>query len=558
MPAFRTLYKGLLALLLATSSLSSVAQTVVEPVDEAAVTLIEKHGLELSGLESTLQVMNDVYGSRLTGSKELDQACEWAADELRELGLTGVALEQWGPFGRGWTLNGFSMFAHGQNFSFPVMAYPKAWSGPTDGKQTARVVIVNAETPEEVDAMADQIRGNVVLMGDERKLEESFEPFAIRYDDSALLEMANWTPDPNPGEGGGRRYGPEAMERFRQRRAVQSAIFGAGPAAIVDGSRIGDYGTINVSAAAVPTPPDAPPFGGRVSAYSVDRPEVIPQFTLAIEHFNRIHRLVSGGYDVTLDFDLDAEYYDEDPMEYNVVGEMPGTDPEIGDQVVMLGGHYDAWHSGTGMTDNAAGSAVMMEVMRILKETYAELGKSPRRTIRIALWTGEEQGLLGSRGYVADHFAETAGGGFMGGGGVSVVKPEHEKLSAYYNLDNGTGRIRGVYMQGNTEVEPIFRSWLQPFHDLDAATLTLQNTGGTDHLSFDAVGLPGFQFIQDTITYGTRTHHDNFDVYDHGVLEDLQQAATIIASFVYHTAERDELMPRKPLVRAETDATSSR
>jgi hypothetical protein len=558
MRTFRTHRPGLLALLLLAFALPAAAQVVTEPVDADAVSAIRRHGLELSGLEGTLQVMNDVYGMRLTGSRELDAASEWAAGELRELGLVNVGLEAWGPFGRGWTLNGFSVHARGDAFSFPVLAYPKAWSGPTAGRQTARLVLVNAETPEAVEAMADRIRGNVVLLGTERDLEEPFEPLATRHDEAALLALANWAPDPNPAEGGGRRYGPEAMERFQRQRAVQSAIFAAGPAAILDGSGRGDYGAIFVSAASVPTPADAPPFGGRVSAWSVDKPDVVPQFTLAIEHFNRLHRLVSGGYEVTVDFELDAEYYDDDPMEYNVVGEMPGTDPEIGDEVVMLGGHYDAWHAGTGMTDNAAGSATMMEVMRILKETYAELGKSPRRTIRIALWTGEEQGLLGSRGYVAQHFAETAGSGFMGGGGVTEVKPEHAKLSAYYNLDNGTGKIRGVYMQGNAAVEPIFRAWLQPFHDLDAATLTLQNTSGTDHLAFDAVGLPGFQFIQEPIAYGTRTHHSNMDVFDHGLVADLQQAATVIASFVYHTAERDELLPRKPLVRAEPGATSSR
>jgi len=230
-------------------------------------------------------------------------------------------------------------------------------------------------------------------------------------------------------------------------------------------------------------------------------------------------------------------------MEYNIVGEIPGTDPKIGDEVVMIGGHFDGWHSGTGATDNAAGSAVMVEVMRILKAVYAAKGEEPRRTIRIGLWTGEEQGLIGSRAYVSQHFAESGGRGQP----LSKILPEHEKLSVYYNMDNGTGKVRGVYMQGNEKVASIFRSWLAPFNDMGAATLTLNNTGGTDHLAFDGVGLPGFQFIQEPIAYSPKTHHSNMDVYDHLVAADLMQAATIIASFTYHSAQRDELIPRKEM-----------
>lgn len=270
---------------------------------------------------------------------------------------------------------------------------------------------------------------------------------------------------------------------------------------------------------------------------------VTPQFTLAVEHYNRIYRVLQKNLPVSLEIELDATFHEDDPMEHNVMAEIPGTDPQIGDEVVMVGAHLDSWHAGTGATDNAAGSVVMMEALRILKATYAELGKQPRRTIRIGLWTGEEQGLYGSRAYVNDHFATIEGWGRP----PTELKPEHETFSAYYNLDNGTGKIRGVYLQGNDRVDPIFRTWLKPFHDLGANTLTLSNTGGTDHLAFDAAGLPGFQFIQDHVTYSTRTHHSNMDVYDHAIEDDLKQAATIIASFVYHTAERDEKLPRKPL-----------
>ncbi|MFM8449304.1 MAG: M28 family peptidase, partial [Haliscomenobacter sp.] len=253
------------------------------------------------------------------------------------------------------------------------------------------------------------------------------------------------------------------------------------------------------------------------------------------------------GMPVTLSMDMKAQYTNPDEMEHNVIAEIPGTD--LKDQVVMFGAHLDSWHTGTGATDNAAGSTVMMEAARIILQTIKETGIQPRRTLRLALWTGEEQGLLGSRGYARDHFAVTAPDGSF-----QELKPEQSNVSAYFNLDNGTGKIRGVYLQGNNAVAPIFRAWLDPFKDLDATTLTLSNTGGTDHLAFDAVGIPGFQFIQDPIAYSTRTHHSNMDNLDHLIEADLKQAATIVASFVLHTAMRDDLIPRKPAptVRAKS------
>jgi len=224
-----------------------------------------------------------------------------------------------------------------------------------------------------------------------------------------------------------------------------------------------------------------------------------------------------------------------------VVAEIKGTDPKLKDQLVMLGGHLDSWHSGTGATDNAAGCAVMMEVMRILKS----LDIKPRRTIRIALWSGEEEGLLGSRAYVKKHFADTANGKW-------VLKPEYDKFSSYFNIDNGTGKVRGIYLQGNDKVKDIFSQWLQPFNDLGVTTITISNTGGTDHQSFDRVGLPGFQFIQDPIEYDTRTHHTNMDTYDHLIADDLKQIATIVAGFVYDAAMRDEKLPRKDMPQPPT------
>ena len=312
------------------------------------------------------------------------------------------------------------------------------------------------------------------------------------------------------------------------------------PLAILDRGYKGDYGTIFVQSASVPAPPGTP-RGQRPRPWRPGDQKVVPQFTLAVEHYNRISRLLKKKVSVRLGLELRTTFFDDNPMQHNVIAEIPGTDPDIADQVVMMGAHFDSWHSGTGATDNGCGSAVMMEAMRLLGELTRELGKGPRRTIRVGLWSGEEQGLLGSRAYVRQHFAEPGGRDQP-----AKLKPEHQKLSGYFNLDNGTGKIRGVYLQGNQAIAPIFRAWLRPFHDLEASTLTLSNTGGTDHLAFDRVGLPGFQFIQDPVAYSPRTHHSNMDNWDHAVADDLKQAATIIASFAWHTAQRDGMLPRKP------------
>jgi len=538
---------------------TSFAQSVSEPVDDEANAIIREQGLENSKVMNYLSWITDVFGGRLTGSPQIDRATEWALGAMEEMGLTDVHKEAWGPFGRGWTVDSFSLVANSEHGSFPVMAYPKAWSPGTNGHVTGEVVFVQAETLEDLEKYRGKLEGKIVLTQSIREVEEPFEPIAERRDDSNLLEMANASPQAAGQRRGGRRFNPAMMERFRLQRQISSFVFTQNPAAVLDRGSKGDYGTIFVSGASVPAPPPDPnadfmaAFFRGPRAYDVSGPETVPQFTLAVEHYNRVMRMLDLGIAVTMDVMLSVEWNSDDPMEYNIFGEIPGTDPEIGDEVVMLGAHFDSWHAGTGAVDNAAGSAVMMEAMRILKVVYAAGGEGPRRTIRIGLWTGEEQGLLGSSAYVSDHFAESEGR-FQP---PTALKPEHDKLSAYYNYDNGTGRIRGVYMQGNAAVAPIFRAWLRPFEDLGAATLTINNTGGTDHLSFDGVGLPGFQFIQDEIAYSPKNHHSNMDVYDHAIAEDLMQSATIVASFVYHTAQRDEMIPRKPLPRPTTVAPST-
>ena len=279
-------------------------------------------------------------------------------------------------------------------------------------------------------------------------------------------------------------------------------------------------------------------FTSNGASYKLDAKPVNPELEVSSEDYLHILRLLRGGEKVELEAEVKTSFYDKDPKGYNVIAEIPGTDPKLKDEVVMLGGHLDSWHAATGATDNAAGCAVMMEAVRIIKA----LGLKPKRTIRIALWSSEEQGLYGSRGYVAQHFGDRA---------TMVLKPEHEKISAYYNLDNGSGKIRGIYLQGNEAAGPIFKEWLKPFADLGATTVTIRNTGGTDHQSFDALGIPGFQFIQDGLEYNTRTHHTNEDTYDRLIADDLKQAATILASFVYNTSERAEKIPRKELPKVQ-------
>jgi carboxypeptidase Q len=518
--------------------------------DEAVNAFLRQEGLDHSQVMDHLSSICDVYGPRLTGSQNLHRAQEWAVKTFTEWGLANAHLEDWGPFGRGWRLDHFHMDVVGEN-PWPVLAWPKAWSPGTPGVVEADAVLVADLTPEQIDAL--DLTGKFVLIESPRKVSEPFEARGKRNDAEALLLLADGRTKPRPGatpaaaDGAAAAPNPEAAamrESFRKRNQMMLAIQAKHPLALLDRASKGDYGTIFVQGASTPTTPFVEPKPGEdpraqrgrgPRPWSADVKEVLPQVTLAVEHYNRIARLLERHLPVRISMRIDATFVDDSPMEHNVVAELPGSDPALSSQLVMLGAHYDSWQSGTGATDNGCGSAVVMETMRLLAKLSAEQGKAPRRTIRAALWSGEEEGLLGSKAYVEQHFG-------------TREKPTDElaKLSGYFNLDNGTGKIRGIYLQGNEACGPIFRSWFKPFHDLDAATITLNNTGGTDHQSFDAVGLPGFQFIQDPISYDTQTHHSNMDVWDHAIAEDLRQAATIMASFVWHTAQRDEMLPRKP------------
>jgi carboxypeptidase Q len=551
---------------------------------------IRDEGMNRSQVMQTLAYLSDVIGPRLTASPGMKRANEWTRDTLAKWGMQNAHLEAWGPFGRGWTLKKFYAMVDGPT-AFPMIAYPKAWSPGTDtlipapaadpkakkGKTaaapalkpdtayTAQVVHFTASNEAELEQYKGKLKGKIVLVGPIRDVPARFEAPGRRLTDSQLLSLAD-APDPatiqrpaGPPQGGPNNFQQQA--RFNAQRMRFLAQEGA--AILIDAGR-GDGGTIFVQQAAV-VPPE-PAAAGTQQAPAVrvyDKGASVPiQISAAAEHFNRVARMVDAGENVTMTVDLQVAFQDEDLNGYNTVAEIPGTDKK--DEVVMLGGHLDSWQAGTGATDNGAGCAVMMEAMRIIKT----LGLEPRRTIRIALWTGEEQGLLGSRAYVRQHFGYLGDGSApaFGGGGPNAVPltltklPEYDKLSAYFNIDNGTGKIRGVYMQGNEGVRPIFRRWLEPIRDpkfwnpnfdpnkdinLSANTLTLSNTGGTDHLSFDAIGLPGFQFIQDAVEYDTRTHHSNMDVFDRIQADDMKQIATIVAMFVYQTAMMDEMMPRK-------------
>lgn len=506
--------------------------TAQDKADDKINTLIRKQGLEKSKVMDYAFYLTDVYGPRLTGSDMTDRAIAWTLDELKKMGLQNVHTEEWGPFGRGWELNHFEMHNLAPTY-YPIIGYPKAWTGSTNGQVSGEVIYVDASTDAELEKYKGKLKGKIVLLDTLREVKEWFEPSGSRYNAEKLLDLANAGKPNQSGRGNfPRNFG--AGGSFTGK--LWALINDEQPLAVLDRSFKGDLGTVFVSGARAKQ-------GLRVQDKDA---VVIPQITVSVEQYNRMFRQIKSGIPVKVALDLKTTYTNPSGMEYNIIAEIPGTD--LKDEIVMFGAHFDSWHSATGATDNAAGSSVMIEAARILLETIKESGIPPRRTLRLALWTGEEQGLLGSRAYVNKHFVtrDTTNT-------IREIHPEQGKISAYFNLDNGTGKIRGVYLQGNDQVGPSFRTWLDAFKDLGATTLSLQNTGGTDHLSFDGVGIPGFQFIQDEISYSSKTHHSNMDTWDHLIADDLKQASTIMASFIYHTAQRNEKLPRKAQPKIESN-----
>ncbi len=552
---------SLYALLVPMAAFAKDAPVKLYQAPAEVIEKIKAEGMgENSQVMKTVSYMTDVIGGRLTNSPNMKRANEWTRDTMAKWGMQNAHLEAWGPFGRGWSLQRFSAEITAPQ-GFPLIGYPKAWSPSTKGFVTSEVVYFNVDNDADYAKYKGKLKGKIVLVSDIRPLKPDFDGFGNRLSDADLLKMAN---SPNPLMLSNNQPGisPERLQaflkRFQDSAKRMNFLLDEDAAVMVDNSFTGSGGTVFVSGAAVaqPVPKDlAEVFGGgnnRLSAWDkAAESKMIPQVTLATEDYNRLVRMINFGEKLEMTVNIQAKYQDQDTMGYNTIAEIPGTDPKLKDEVVMLGGHLDSWHSSTGATDNASGCAVAMEAARIIIAT----GLKPRRTIRVALWSGEEQGLNGSSAYVKQHFGEMKGGGDrmarMLGTDTSkptlAKMPDYEKLSAYYNMDNGTGKFRGVYLQSNAEVAPIFRTWLMPFNKMDASTVTLENTGGTDHLSFDGIGLPGFQFIQDPIEYDTRTHHSNQDNYDRLIAEDLKQNATIMAAFVYQTAMMDEKIPRKPM-----------
>jgi carboxypeptidase Q len=494
--------------------------------DLYAIYQIKDEGFNRSQVMDIMSYLSDVYGPRLTNSPDIKEAAAWTTGKMNDWKLANVHLEPWGPFGRGWSNERISAQVISPR-PFPLIAYAKAWTPGTNGPVTADAVLATILKEEDIQKYRGQLKGKFVLTAAVPENPERFEPQAHRYTDAELADLAT---QPVPVA-----QNPE--DRIAQIRAqrelnlkIQKFLVEEGVAAWIEPSR-GDDGTVFVQQG-----------GGRDKEKDPPAP---PRVAVASENYGRIYRLLEKKKTVTMQVDIENKFYDDDLNSFNIIGEIPGTDKAKADEVVMLGAHFDSWHSGTGATDNGAGSAVMLEAIRILKATGVKL----RRTVRIGLWTGEEQGLLGSAAYVKQHFGDRN----AEDPATKLIKvlPEHAKLDAYYNIDNGTGKIRGVYLQGNGMVAPIFSSWMAPFHDLGMNTLTIRNTGGTDHLSFDGVGLPGFQFIQDPMDYDTRTHHSNMDVYERIQEPDMKQMAVIVASFVYLTANRDEMIPRKPLPKPQ-------
>ena len=530
-------------------------QPATETLDLGMYQRIRDEGLNHSHVMEFATALMDGIGPRLTGSPNLAKANAWTRDTLTKIGLENAHLEDWGEFGLGWQQqNTWARMVAPDTAVLIVQATP--WSPATPGPVTGDVVYVNIQTEKDFDEYKGKLEGKVVLFGAMRETPPLDKPLFERYTDQDLAEIAEF--QVSAGGGG---LPPDIQERMRQRmerlRMIDKiAQFFADEkvAAVIEPSRDGKNG----GGSGGTFFDDNGATLGR-TPYLADKRVKIPVVVAAIENYGRLFRLTENHAPVSVEINVDTKFTGEHEHGFDTIAEIPGTDPKLKEQVVMVGGHLDSWIAGTGATDNGAGTVVAMEAMRILKA----LDVKPRRTIRIALWTGEEEGIFGSKGYCTIHFGtaklSTAPDQLLlpefmrRAVGPLEVKPEQKLVSAYFNVDNGTGKIRGVYTQGNSAIAPIFAQWIAPLKDLGVTTITNRNTGGTDHLSFDAVGIPGFQFIQDTLDYESRTHHSNEDTVERLEPADLKQIATVEAIFLYNAAERDQMLPRKPLPQPDVE-----
>jgi hypothetical protein len=496
-----------------------------DAADDALVARIREEATTRSQVVATVGWLTDVLGPRLTGSPATRAAGEWTVRTLAGWGIENARLERWGPFGRGWSSERFSLAVLAPQ-PYPVIAYPSAWTPGTPGPVTAEAVLVRVDSAGDLARYRGRLRGRFVLVGAPAELPPRFEPQARRYTEAELDSMAALpAPEPRPPLTDAERWArlPERVRREAELAPLRARLFADEGVAAVLLRGEGDDGTVLVSSVGGSREPGAGPL--------------VPTAVLAAEHYGRIARTLEKGVPVTLELNAVNRFHDVELGSFNVVAELPGGDPRLAGEVVMIGAHLDSWHAGTGATDDAAGVAVMMEAMRVLKAARVPL----RRTVRLALWTGEEQGLLGSRAYVARHLGDPATG---------RTAPAHARFSAYFNLDLGAGRIRGIYAQGNAAVAPIFGAWLAPFRAGGARTVTLASITGTDHLPFDALGLPAFQFIQDPLEYGSRSYHSNMDVFERVQGEDLRWNAAVVATFAMRAANCDGLLPRRAGARA--------
>jgi hypothetical protein len=506
-----------------------------EKVDLLVINRIKTEAFENSKVMDHMFYLTDVNGPRLTGSPAYKGAADWVVKRMTEYGLSAKE-EKWGPFGRGWATKHFEAHLIEPQYQ-PLIGIPLAWTAGTDGTVTGEPIMVKISVEADFEKYKGKLKGKVVMAAPSKQLAMQTTASGHRLTDA---ELADETMAPEPGRSpfGFRPPGSpdgqqppatpeEARQRREERRKFQEKLAqfwkDEGVLVLLSFGYNGDGGTV---------------FASSGGPYDIKKPIAVTSVALTPEHYNRIARLMDHNIPVKLQFNIQNQFFEDQTDSVNVIAEIPGNAKK--DEIVMLGAHLDSWHGGTGATDNAAGSAVVMEAVRILKA----LNLNMDRTVRMALWGGEEEGLLGSKAYVKEHFADRE---------TMKLAAEHAKLAGYFNYDNGTGKIRGIYLQGNDMARPIFESWMEPFKDLGATAVTIRNTGGTDHQSFDAVGLPGFQFIQDPMDYTTRTHHSNMDVYDHVQAGDLMQASAIMAAFVYNTAMREEMLPRKPLPKPQPE-----
>ena len=469
-----------------------------------------------SQIEMIAHNLTDVCGPRLTNSPGYNRALDWITQTCKKWGLQKAGREAWGEFGKGWSSEQATL-AMKTPYYENIIAYPVPWCKSLDKTIRTQLFMLNSFDSAAIHKAGDSLRGKIVMIKPgSTSIPDAFKPYAIRYADTSLNNLTD--------EYMVTRKEMEADLPFIKKDYYTTLYLEKkGALGLVLSNRNSIDGTV---------------FIGNGAGYAKGFEATLPAMRISRESYLKMMRLLQDNKKAELEMNVQNTFYDKDLMGYNVVAEIPGADPKLKAEVVMLGGHLDSWASGTGATDNGAGCIVMLEVMRILKT----LNVQPKQTIRIALWGGEEQALFGSFGYVKKHFGDPA---------TMQLKPEHEKISAYYNLDNGSGKIRGIYLQHNEGVRDIFKAWLAPFADMSATGVTSSNTGSTDHISFDAVGIPAFQFIQDPLEYETRTHHSNMDTYDHLFIEDLQQAAAVVAAFVYNTAMRAEMLPRKALPAPE-------